>query len=107
MLSKEEVFKKLNGRDVYWHFGYGKARWSKVVLDIKISLLRGLWAVSFVDRCLGKDIPKCERCKEIILEMPSYISNWPHCFECYDDYTIEIKNEHDYQDYDSECSDEN
>jgi hypothetical protein len=95
MLNASEAKKKLNGKEFHWYFGYNRERWNLIVLKRKIKWLRELWEVSLWDRLCGRDIPRCDRCKVILLDFPRYISAFPLCECCYDDFICEALNDRD------------
>lgn len=103
MLRVDEVKIKLDGKEVHWYFGRDRDRWAVVAPKQKIKWLRELWEVSLWDRLFKRDIPKCDRCKEIILEFPRFILQFPLCDFCYGEYSADALNEipdgYEYDDY--------
>jgi hypothetical protein len=107
MLSVKEVKVKLGGKTDQWYFGFDRERWGIIVPKIKHRLLRDLWGITLWDRLLGRDIPKCDRCKNELLEVPRFILHYPLCAFCYGEYSADALNEipdgYDYSDdYDNE-----
>jgi hypothetical protein len=93
MLSAREVKLKLGNKKDHWYFGYDRERWRMVAPKIKRRLLQDLWEITLWDKLLGRNIPKCDRCKNELLEVPRFILQYPLCEFCCGEYSADALTE--------------